>query len=38
MIVFLQKNGLIQTLCVSVNQTAFVVYLIFCKPLTNNKE
>ncbi|CAD8079160.1 unnamed protein product [Paramecium primaurelia] len=37
-IVFMQKEGQLQTICVAINQSFFLCYLIMNKPLTNNYE
>ncbi|CAD8082958.1 unnamed protein product [Paramecium sonneborni] len=38
LIVFMQEEGQIQTLCIAINQTVFLCYLISNKPLTNSYE
>ncbi|CAD8085417.1 unnamed protein product [Paramecium sonneborni] len=38
LIVFMQQEGQIQTLCIAINQTMFLCYLMISKPLANSYE
>ncbi|CAK74085.1 unnamed protein product (macronuclear) [Paramecium tetraurelia] len=38
LIVFMQKEGQLQTLCIAINQTLFLCYLIANRPLSNQYE